>query len=382
MTYRRMVRGPGSLLPCKIMLGFVKGRQGAAFFLCYLLCNSAILAADFEWRLPPGFPPPRVPADNPMSIEKVQLGQRLFFDTRLSINNTYSCASCHQPERAFTDARSQAVGVRGDLHARGVMSLVNAAYNLTFGWASQTTDSLEKQVLVPLFNQHPPEMGLALPIDSILNRLQDDPVYSQQFALVFAEPTPVNLGNIAKAIAAFERTLIFGNSPYDRYVFLDERTALTDQQQQGMELFFSERIGCSRCHSGFNFSGPVVFQSSPERANEFHNNGAHLNDKLGELGLQNETGQLEDYGLFRAPTLRNIAVTAPYMHDGSINTLTGVVQHYIEIGKRIDDQNPAQVDSSLKPFQLTQEEMNALISFLHSLTDAAFSVKTEVPARQ
>ena len=243
---------------------YKKSCQFAALFFVCVNCLGGN-AGEYEWQLPPGFPQPRVPADNPMNLAKVELGRQLFFDTRLSIDNNYACATCHLPERFFTDGRAQAVGVHGDLHPRSSMSLFNVAYNPVFGWASMATDSLEKQVLIPLFNTQPPEMGLSQSNDAaipnsnvisseeVIQRLQKDRHYQNQFNKAFGQEATIDIANVAKAIAAYERTLISGNSAYDRFVFFDEQDALSKEQKAGMQLFFSARVGCSNCHGGFNF---------------------------------------------------------------------------------------------------------------------------------
>lgn len=328
-------------------------------------CHFTVTAAnEFQWQLPPGFPVPKVPADNPMNNAKVSLGRQLFFDTRLSINNTFACASCHKPELAFTDGLARAVGVHGDLHPRSSMSLVNVAYNTVFGWASREIDSLEKQILVPMFNQNPPELGLSMPIDQVLDRFRGDSSYLSLFRSAFGEEADISLTTMSKAIAAFERTLILGDSAYDRYVFLDEKTALTETQKAGMALFYSERLACSHCHGGFNFSNSIVFENSPETAIVFHNTKVLAAYNGDEKGLANETKATEDEGYFRAPSLRNITLTAPYMHDGSFATLEEVLNHY--------QHTKIQLAERKLQFSLTAEETAQVIAFLHSLTDSQF----------
>ena len=262
-----------------------------------------LAAAGFSWRLPPGFPPPRVPADNPVTAEKVALGRRLFYDVRLSGNGTQACASCHQQRRAFTDGRARALGSTGESHPRSAMSLANVAYAASLTWVDAGQRSLEDQMLVPLLGVTPREMDLGGHEEEIAGRLGSDPLYSKLFSEAFpGERAPVNLGNVQKAIASFERTLLSGNAPYDRLVWKDERDALSPAARRGMALFFSERLSCSKCHAGFTFSGPVAWEGrAARRRPRFEDNG---------LG-----------GRFRVPTLRNVAVTAPYMHDGRFATL-------------------------------------------------------------
>ena len=280
-----------------------------------------------------------------MSAGKVALGRRLFYDVRLSGNGTQACGSCHQQERAFTDGRPRAVGSTGELHPRGAMSLANAAYAATLTWIDAGQRTLEDQMLVPLLGEMPREMNLAGREPEVAARLTVDPLYSKLFSEAFpGEREPVNLGNIRKAIASFERTIISGESPYDRLVWKDDRDALSEAARRGMALFFSERLSCSKCHAGFTFSGPVAWQGGPEPEPAFHDNG---------LG-----------GRFRAPTLRNIAVTGPYMHDGRFATLEEVVDHYASGGTASPGRSPL-----VRGFGITEAGKRDLVEFLKSLTD-------------
>jgi cytochrome c peroxidase len=326
----------------------------------------------YVWRLPPGIPEPVVPADNPMSDAKVELGRRLFYDTRLSFNQTYACASCHQQPRAFTDGRAQAVGSTGGVHPRSAMSLANVAYNTSYGWADSSLRSLEAQMRVPLLNEHPIEMGLTGHEDDIVRRFdsRDD---RPRFAAAFpSDPSP-SLAHIIKAIASFERTIVSGNSALDRYLYRDDRTALAAPAVNGMTLFFSSRLRCSECHGGFNLSGPsdfAVAKTHPRPA--FHNTGLYDVDGAGsypasDRGLIDVTRDPKDMGQFRAPTLRNIAVTGPYMHDGSIPTLEGVLDHYASGGHASRFRSRA-----VRGFRLSAGERADLLAFLNSLTDEAF----------
>ena len=293
----------------------------------------------FDWHLPPGFPPPAVPADNPMSVEKVALGARLFREQRLSSTGTYACVSCHQPQRAYTDGRARAIGATGELTQRSAMSLTNVAYNPAYTWTDSSVHTLEAQMLQPLFNEHPIEIGLKGREAALVASLAADAEYASEFAAAFpADARPVSIANLVKAIAAFERTLISGRSPFDRYVFDDDRQALSASAKRGMRLFYSVQSGCAQCHFGLTFSGPVTRSNSP-----------------GGSALYANTG----LGRMRVPTLRNVAVTAPYMHDGSVPTLEAVIEHY-STGGRIRNLNPSAA------------EKQDLIAFLNSLTDQEF----------
>jgi cytochrome c peroxidase len=322
----------------------------------------------YTWRLPAGFPPPAVPADNPMSGRKVALGCRLFFETRLSATKTYSCASCHRPELAFTDGRALAVGAKGDSMQRGAMTLTNVAYNPSFTWASGQVVTLEQQMEQPLFNEHPLEMGLKRDDRELLAWLQGEQSYAAAFRESFPqEAEPVTMSNVIKAIAAFERTLISGRSPFDRYVYDDDRTAFSEGARRGMRLFYSERSGCSSCHFGLNFSGPIV-QHGTSAPPLFANNGSAVK---GDEGLAVETQRPEDVGRFRVPTLRNVALTAPYMHDGRFATLEEVIGHYVAGGRHADAAGV--IDSQIRPLDLSAEEKSDLVEFLQGLTDEQFA---------
>jgi cytochrome c peroxidase len=336
-------------------------------------CAGDAPSADFEWRLPPGFPRPAVPADNPMSMPKVELGRRLFFDTRLSATGQYSCASCHRPELAFTDARPRAQGATGESTRRGALSLANVAYNPAYTWADPRVRSLESQMRQPLFNEHPVEMGLQSGGDIAVRSISQASGYAEQFAAAFpSDAPPLSMDNVIKAIAAFERTLISGGSAFDRYVFDDDRTAMSDSARRGMALFFSARVGCAQCHFGINFSGPVIYQGHERGRALFANTGLYDVDGRGgyprsDRGLMEITHRTEDMGKFRVPTLRNVALTAPYMHDGSLSSLQEVLDHYMRGGHRNQGQ-----DARIRPFALTGTERSDLLAFLDSLTDLQF----------
>ena len=339
----------------------------------------------FAWKLPEGFPLPRVPADNPMTPEKVELGRLLFFDSRLSGDGTVSCASCHQPEHAFTDSRGRALGIGGSIHPRSAMSLTNVAYNATLGWDDPNLTRLEDQILVPLYNTDPPEMGVTGNEEAVLASFRKDPRMKDHFFTVFPEESdPVSIGNIIYALASFERTLISGNSAYDSWAYGGKTDGLDEVQRAGARLFFSKRVGCFRCHAGFNFSGPIQYEGSDSEDARFHNTGLYNEDGKGaypepNTGLHRHTGLNGDMGKFRAPTLRNIALTAPYMHDGSIPDLAAVLDHY-RVGGRYRLHHPQSdsttvedlTDPLMTGFELTPDEKQQLIAFLHALTDEAF----------
>jgi cytochrome c peroxidase len=308
----------------------------------------AAQASAFAWQLPRGFPTPFVPLDNPMSAAKVALGKRLFFETRLSVSGHYSCASCHDPARSYSDGRPLAVGAAGAGLPRNAMALINVAYNLSYGWQHPEVTTLEAQMRLPLLNRHPVEMGLAGRERAVVAALAADPSYRGEFAAVFGGA--VSTTRIIRAIAAFERTLLDGDSAFDAYVFAGRHDALSADAKRGMALFFSKRIGCAGCHSGFNFSGAWRDSAGPTGKASFADDG---------LGV----------GPVRVPTLRNIALTAPYMHDGRFATLDAVLDHYQQVGSQPDRAHGGQRDRRLKTFSLTGAERAQLKAFLESLTE-------------
>jgi cytochrome c peroxidase len=355
-------------------------RVGAALLVTSIACAAIAAHADeYQWRLPHGFPIPAVPPDNPMSDAKVALGRRLFFDTRLSSTGSYACASCHRPELAYTDGRAHALGATGESVRRAAMSLANVAYNPAFTWADPRIRSLEAQMQTPLFNRHPVEMGLTRSATAAIKLFSADAAYPQQFAEAFpGDAAPLSAHHIIKAIAAFERTLISGRSPFDRYVFDDDATAMPEAAKRGMALFYSARVGCAQCHSGINFSGPMTYQGHEKQAALFANTGLYNLSNRGDYpgtdrGLIEVTHRVADMGKFRVPTLRNIALTAPYMHDGHLANLEQVMQHYLHGGHG----GPRQ-DARVRAFDLSATERAELIAFLDSLTDSEFATDSGV----
>ena len=284
-----------------------------------------------------------VPEDNPLSPERVALGRTLFFDPILSRDRRLACAGCHDPERAFTDGRALSVGVFGRVGTRSVPTLVNRAYGRSFFWDGRTS-SLEDQVLQPI--QDPKEMDMAL--SDVVVRLRRDRAYSARFQARFGRiPTHVDL---AKALASYVRTILSGDAPIDRYVNGD-LDALSAQARDGLRIF-RRRGNCTACHVGPTFTD--------ER---FHNTGVAWQDgELLDPGRYTVTSKEEDRGAFKTPTLREVALTAPYMHDGSIATLEDVVEFYTDGGR----QNPF-LDRELRPLRLTEDEKTALVAFLRSL---------------
>ncbi|MDB4975579.1 MAG: Methylamine utilization protein mauG [Myxococcaceae bacterium] len=339
-----------------------------------MLAPDGAVAADagWVWQLPRAFPTPAVPSDNPISQAKVEAGRHVFYDKRLSDNQTQSCASCHKQELAFADTVTVSVGSTGQSHTRSPMSLANVAYAPTLTWANPLMLSLERQAQVPIFGDEPVELGMKS-MAEVEQRLQAVPRYVQLFTAAFPdEAQPITMSNVLKALASFERTLVSGDAPYDRWQAGDE-SALSDSAKRGHALFNSEKLECFHCHTGFDFSDHVAWQGQAFVTAPFHNTGLYDIDMLGgypapNTGVHEVTMKGKDMGMFKAPTLRNIALTAPYMHDGSIATLSGVLDHYAAGGRA----KSFRTDPLLVGFTLTEQERADVIAFLESLTDQGF----------
>ncbi len=345
-------------------------------------------APAWVWDLPAGVRAPNVPSDAPMSPEVVDLGRHLFYDTRMSANGTQSCATCHQQSRAFTDGRPQGIGSTGQVHARNAMSLVNVAYAETLTWAHPTLTTLEAQALVPMYGTAPVELGLTAGDDRWLDRLTGDATYARLVPAAFPDAPRLTSSHVTRALAAFERSIVSMRSPYDRYHFERDETAISDAAKRGEMLFHSRPLSCFTCHGGVHFSdamgaAPPMGTARPSRLPSFHNTGLYnlpgaVSYPARDTGVHALTGRAADVGRFKAPSLRNIAVTAPYMHDGSIATLDGVIDHYSAGGRSIaagpdrgvGHDNPNK-DDGVRGFQLTPGQRADLKAFLESLTDTA-----------
>ncbi len=355
-------------------------RAQLAFQVGVVFCFTMVIGAcsksptPYSWNLPHNIPPPPVPADNPLTEESIILGEKLFFDKGLSASNTISCSSCHDPEHAFAEPKTVSVGANGDALNRNALALVNVAYNASFTWAHNNLESIEKQLMIPLFNEHPVEMGVTGNEKRILKRFEGSE-YRALFEAAYGDDTP-NLNNIVKALASYVRSLVSFNSAFDNYAYAQDDDALTPQQLEGLNLFFSERTECFHCHGGLNFTQSSKHSFQPFTAQPFHNTGLYNEDGKGsypesDMGLYSVTHNRDDMGKFRAPTLRNIALTAPYMHDGSIATLDEVIEFYARGGNVAESPNPYR-SPFIKSFAITEEEKAALVAFLQSLTDEEF----------
>jgi cytochrome c peroxidase len=339
----------------------------------------------WEWALPRGFPVPAVPAENPMSAAKVELGRHLFYDRRLSVDGSLSCASCHEPARAFADGRALPTGATGVTLARNSPGLQNVAYLATYTWANPLLETLEQQVVIPMFGDAPIELGTGLNLEAVLARLAADPVYPPLFAAAFPdEASPIGRAAVIFSVASFMRSMISGNSPYDRAQYGGDAQAMSASARRGMDLFFDEKTECYHCHTGVNLT--LSFRSAQTGfiGRTFENNGLYNVGGAGlyppnNPGLFEFTGKDFDHGRFRVPPLRNIALTAPYMHDGSIATLDGVIDHYVR-GGRLIESGPLAGDGATNPnkntlvrsFTLSAQERADLLAWLEALTDPDF----------
>lgn len=344
----------------------------------------AVSSSPYDWNLPPWMPPPWDPPLNPTTVAKVELGRRLFYDGRLAADFLRSCASCHQQETAFSDAAPFSWGVTGQLTARNTPSLTNVGYAQSLTWVNPYMHDLEVQARAPLFGEHPVEMGMANQQEELTRRLAADPVYRELFPRAFpAEDGHISVSGITAALAAFERTLVSARSPYDEYRFGGKPSAISEAARRGEALFFSDRLKCRTCH-GDPLFGAVSSGEGPPLA-IFHNTGLYNLDASGAYpasnpGLIANTANPADMGKFKTPGLRNIALTAPYMHDGSLRTLAEVLDHYAAGGRAIQKgealagdgrKNPLK-DPLITGFDLSQQEKQDVIAFLESLTDPTF----------
>ncbi|MCO6467054.1 MAG: hypothetical protein J5I53_10605 [Bradyrhizobiaceae bacterium] len=314
-------------------------------------CNANNVVPQDEVSTSSHMPPMPVPADNPMNPAKVALGHRLFYEGRLSSNGVISCAACHRPEASFTDAPKQvSEGVRQQQGQRNTPTIINAGYRKHLFWDGRAP-SLEDQAMTAFM--HPEEMDADT---HAVGALMRSPAYAQAWREAFGD-TLVTMKRVMQAIAAWERTVIASNSRYDRFV-RGEFAALTAQEREGMRLFFSDRTSCSSCHGGPDFT-----------TDEFKNTGlfTHYFDR----GLYEITYNPFDEGLFKIPTLRNVALTPPYMvggdsDSGNLTTLLQVVRHYNGGGKAFFSR-----DKRVRPLGLSDSEQFALVAFLKALTDSS-----------
>jgi cytochrome c peroxidase len=318
-----------------------------------------------ELTRPRGFPAFPPTPDNPLTQEGVALGRHLFYEKQLSRNNTVSCGSCHQQSKAFTDGRAVSLGIDGKRGTRSSMTLANMAWERDLMWDGAAT-TLEQQARLPIEN--PVEMHQ--PLADAVRKLQQNPKYPALFRKAFGSAT-ITEENVLKALSQFQRTLISANSKYDRFAATSNPSILTTDELRGFTLFRTHAVAstrgaeCFHCHTLGTFAGPY---------NTFFNNG--LDVTFADRGRGGVTNQPFDMGRFKAPTLRNIALTAPYMHDGRFRTLEEVLDHYSD-HVRLNSPNldPNLANSPNDPsgrMMLTATEKRQIIAFLHTLTDSTF----------
>ncbi|MBI1360955.1 MAG: c-type cytochrome [Alphaproteobacteria bacterium] len=291
---------------------------------------------------------------------RADLGRRLFYDADLSIDGTMSCATCHEQKHAFAETNRTHPGVTGEPGRRNVPGLANVAGFSSLTWADPGLRSLEAQVLVPFAGDHPVEMGMKGKEAELARRLGGDPCYVAMFARAFPGDGAITVPDVAEALAAFERTLTSRSAPYDRWR-ASEADALPANAQRGAALFAGKTFNCASCHSGPDFTDTTEASADPSRA--FHNIG-ESGAALSDAGLYETTHRTADAGRFRTPSLRNVALTAPYLHDGSAATLEdAIAAHY---------RNTPGRDAALGATAPNTAETDDLIAFLQSLTDDAF----------
>lgn len=349
-----------------------------------------------------GLPPLPVPADNPQSPAKIALGDKLFRDKRFSIDGTVSCANCHNEKLAFTDSLQFSLGNKGLVGTRNAPTLINSAFYKSQFWDGREPD-LEGQSKQPFIN--PVEGGLANH-DPILKIVREDPDYQGAFESVFGVTgKQLSMDHVAKAIASFERSLISGNSPFDRYYFKGETDAMNEAGVRGFKLF-TEQGRCVSCHTieqdhalftdsrfhniGIGING--IQQDVPRLATAFleaRNKGGEVDvmvltdKKSSELGRFAVTDQLDMMGAFKTPTLRNVELTAPYMHDGSLKTLEEVIIHYNNGGVTpASAKANAFLSGGIRPLNLTGEQMDDLVAFMKALTSPQYAKQSANAATQ
>jgi cytochrome c peroxidase len=297
--------------------------------------------------LPLGLDPyeAKIPDDNPLTEEKIALGKMLFFDPRLSQDNTVSCATCHDPQKGYSNGEAVATGVGSQKGGRASPTITNRLFSTLQFWDGRAA-SLEEQALGPI--QNPIEMSMTMPM--AIDRLKGIAGYPELFEKAFGTPE-INDERIARAIASFERTVVSGNSPFDRLEMEGDANALSESQKRGLELFRG-KAKCSVCHAGFNFTDE-----------KYHNLGVGYDKESPDLGRYDVTKNDEERGAFKTPTLRDIALTAPYFHDGSAETLEEVVEVYDQGGTPNEH-----LSENMVKLDLTEQEKTDLVEFMKALT--------------
>ncbi len=360
-------------------------------FLVFVACVVSLVWSSSTSAAPLGLPDVEIPQNNPLSAKKIKLGEKLFLDKRFSSDGTVSCATCHDPAKAFTDGLPVAEGIKKLKGTRNSPTVLNAAYYSTQFWDGRV-NTFEEQAKAPFIN--PVEHGLKS-FEPIIKIVQKDPGYAKAFREAFGiAPSEITIEHVVKAIASFERTLVSGDSPFDRYMYGGDKNAMSEAAIRGLEIYRT-KARCQDCHTIGQTS--AIFTD-----NKFHNLGVGfsvieenlfdivekfkktkesgkdvdesvLTDKqASELGRFAVTLNIEDIGRFKTPTLRNVALTAPYMHDGSLATLEEVIELYDQGG----EDNPM-LDSGIRPLRLTDQEKADLLEFLKALTSPEVEALTK-----
>ena len=372
--------------------------MGPPIYAVLVLACASFVSMTAAWAQPLGLPPVPIPADNPQSPEKIQLGDKLFNDKRFSSTGEVSCATCHDPKKAFTDSPLvTSEGINKLTGTRNAPTVINAAYYKLFFWDGRSID-MEDQAQHPIIN--PVEMGLANH-EPVLKIVRTDPEYVAAFRKAFdKEPAQVTMKEVQQAIASFERTIVSGDSPFDRWHFGGDARAVSEQAKRGFDVFLNKGR-CVSCHV-------IEENQALFTDNRFHNIGVGINriqgavgqlapaflkakasgadvdktvlanPKASELGRFAVTETLDEIGAFKTSTLRNVSVTAPFMHDGSLKTLRDVVEHYDNGGitRKTDPVNDF-LSGGIRPLNLTEEEITDLVAFLETLTSPQFAAQKQ-----
>src|ERR1700722_10787320 len=318
--------------------------------------GSMPVGTPIQINTPLGLPAPSMPADNPATVETIALGRRLFYDTRLSADGSIACASCHDPRRGFTDGQRVAKGIRGQTGSRSAPSLLNSAYypvELRGGLAPSLEDQAGGRMANPIEMGQPPDVSV--------RKLEADPSYGPLFEKAFGRG-PITMDKIAKSLASFERTLVSGDSPFDRYEYGHDGKAMSPAAMRGPAAFRDPPRGnCAACHL-------IGKDYALLTDGKFHNIGVGVDPtgELTDLGRYSQTKADADRGAFKTPTLRNVALTAPYMHDGSEKTLKQVVDYYAGGA----NSNP-QLDPAIQRVKLSSQDRSDVVAFLEALTGDA-----------
>jgi len=333
------------------------------------------------WDLPDYLEPPPLPDGVALTLELTELGRHLFFDPRLSGNQTQSCATCHEQTLGFSDGLVLSEGSTGVVLSRNSMSLSNLGWLSSYTWVNPILTTLEAQGLVPLVGDTPPELHAGSDLSRVMDDLRGDDYYREAFPAAFPEMSdPFGIDPIIRALAGYQRTLLALDSPVDHH--LQGEGVLTEQEEAGLVLFESEELGCASCHGG-----PLQTNAAMglDRDEFFFNTGLYETYPPDAMGLFEITVEPSDFGRFRVPSLRNVAESAPYFHDGSAETLGDVIDHYAAGGRTLTA-GPYAGDGSANPykhelvsgFELESSEREALLAFLAALTDPSYLVDSTI----